>query len=106
MDDQHTIIRPSAVDPDRPPLPYQAPGQEPRNQAYEGDYTDALATLIGWAHTDGVEIAGWISAGLQKAGRQAGGMAKLLARRPGSWESVDVAHLGYDPEIDDPAILG
>jgi hypothetical protein len=106
MDSQNTITRPSAADPGRKPVPYQAPGQEPRNQAYEGDYTDALATLIGWAHADGIEIAGWISEGIQKAGREAGGMAKLLARRPGSWEAYDVGRLGYDPEIDNPAILG
>jgi hypothetical protein len=99
------IRRPSAVDPDRPALPYQGPGQAPRNQAYASDYTDALATLIGWAHADGIEIGGWISEGIRQAGAKAGGVAKLLARRPGSWESDCVARLGFDPDIDDYEIL-
>jgi hypothetical protein len=100
------IIRPSVADPDRAPLPYQGPGQAPRDQAYQEDYTDALATLIGWAHADGIEIAGWMSEGIRQASAKAGGVTKLLARRPGSWEADCIARLGFDPEIDDTAVLG
>jgi hypothetical protein len=106
----NTIVRPGSADdpePRRAPNIYQGtPGQAPRHQEYAVEYTTALAELIGWAHADGIEIAGWLSDGLRQASAKAGGITQLLARRPGSWEADCVARLGFDPDIDDTSVLG
>jgi hypothetical protein len=90
----------------REPQTDALPGRAEGHWEYHGDYVTALAALIGWAYDDGIEIAGWISEGLRQANADVGGMDALLARRPGSWEASYVARLGFDPDIDDDAILG
>jgi hypothetical protein len=100
------LTRPTLADPGRPPEVDHGPGQAPRRLEYHPDYIDALARLIGWAHADGIELAGWLGEGLCHAAHQAGGMTVLLARRPGSWEADLVARLGHDRDLDPPNPLG
>jgi hypothetical protein len=53
------IIRPPVAESERPAQVDHGPGQVPRRLEYHPDDTDALARLIGWAHADGIELAGW-----------------------------------------------
>jgi hypothetical protein len=96
------LTRPTVTDPGRPAQDDHGPGQAPRRLKYHPDYLDALARLVGWAHADGIELAGWLGEGLCHAARHADGMAVLLARRPGSWEAHLVTRLGDDPDPSDP----
>jgi hypothetical protein len=88
-DSDSMVVRPAVAGPNRrPPTVAHQPEYAEADSAYQQEYIDALARLIAWAHADGIEIAEWLRNGLTEASCNVGGMAVLLARRPGSWEAA------------------